>query len=183
MQRRNFLRKTGLAGAAALASLHLPALARVDLAVGERLHTSLLAIGAGPGLAPAPAHYRGPVQVRVAGIETDQVGRRVDLRAWFSADRGPSAFEFASTGRQGASASLRFRVDAERLLGFAASVAGAEACADCNAAEASGGRLAPGAYWLLVHADAAAPARPDQAGVVARLRLDVSALDVGAHGG
>lgn len=176
MQRRNFLRTTGLAGAAALATLHLPALARVKLATGERLRTSLLAIGSGPELGPAPAQYRGPVQVRVAGIDTDQAGRRVDLRAWFSADHGPSAFAFASTGSQGPSASLRFRVDAERLLGFSASVAGAGACADCTAAEASGGRLAPGAYWLLVHAAALAPAQPDQAGVLARLRLEVSAL-------
>lgn len=180
MQRRSFLKNAACIGACA--GLATAAPRAFAAARAKPLALTLLKVDTKGNCVNAAscAPYQGDVQVRASAHWKDASLQRVDMRAWFAADSGSAAFDFASVGGNGASSNLRFATRAERLASFEVRSANSDtrgtSGAQCLTTSWGGGYLAPGNYWLVLHRGGSLVNRPEQSEVVARVRLDVSPL-------
>ena len=182
MQRRSFLKNAACIGACAtLATVSPESYAATR---PKALALTLLQVDAAGRCinAASGVPYQGAVQIRALKAWKDASIARVDMRAWFAADSGSAAFDFASLGRFGASSNLRFVTQAERLASFEVrsssvnDIRGASSASQCITTSWGGGQLAPGSYWLALHSTGALIENVEHEAVVARIRLEVSAL-------
>lgn len=165
MQRRSFLRNAACVGACA--SLFSPlrdAFAGESAAPGQ-IVMKFEKLAATDGSAASPV-----LQVRAAPQQFAGSDDALRVRAWFAADRGATAFDLASFGRQGASQRLRFSTDVRRLIGFELGQGrhfdDCTTVSACRVDDAQATMLTPGAYRLSLMRDGQALAAVD---------LDVSA--------
>jgi len=147
MQRRSFLRNAACVGACA--SLFSPlrdAFAGESAAPGQ-IVMKFEKLAATDGSAASPV-----LQVRAAPQQFAGSDDALRVRAWFAADRGATAFDLASFGRQGASQRLRFSTDVRRLIGFElGNGQGFDDCttiAACRASTFADATVGPGRYRL-----------------------------------
>jgi hypothetical protein len=152
MQRRSFLRNAACVGACA--SLFSPlrdAFAGESAAPGQ-IVMKVEKLAATDGSAASPV-----LQVRAAPQQFAGSDDALRVRAWFAADRGATAFDLASFGRQGASQRLRFSTDVRRLIGFELGQGrhfdDCTTVSACRVDDAQATTLTPGAYRLSLMRD------------------------------
>lgn len=179
MQRRTFLHTAACIGACA--TLLAPA-ARVFAASRARPYgLTLLKLDETRGCVDAAicTPFIGDVIIRTSGLWKAPELPQFVMRAWFAADGGSRAFDFASAGAFGKSSEFCFNARAERLHRLEAqasskgSVRGA-ASAQYQATSKNGGYLAPGRFWLVLHPGDIAVVRHDHGDVLARVYLEVT---------
>jgi hypothetical protein len=182
MQRRTFLNTAACIGACA--TLLSPATRLLAASPSRPFGLTLLKLDETLGCVNAAicTPFIGDVSIRTSGLWKTPALQNFVMRAWFAADGGSRAFDFASAGASGRSSDFSFNVRAERLTHLEAHASGRNdirrpASASYVTTSPHGGYLAPGRFWLVLHPGDIAVARHDHGDVLARIYLQVSERD------
>jgi hypothetical protein len=152
MQRRSFLRNAACVGACASLFSPLRDAFASDTAAPAKVELKFEKLASADGSAASPV-----VQVRAAPQQFAGSVDALRIRAWFATDRGATAFDLASFGRQGASQRLRFSTDVRRLIAFELGQGrhfdDCKTVSACRVNDTHGETLTPGAYRLSLMRD------------------------------